>query len=276
MFTLQLSNDTLPGMVEIPNLRTLVWAISTLLELVLMCYLLRKKLYRSHPVFLIYVLTTILQSAVVASSYKYFGPRSVTSFEIAWGSQAVGISARWFAVAEIARRALAGYAGIWGMTNRILFVLGAGVLFYSIAASGSLWTLVVLNADRAVELCIAAFIVGMLFFVRYYRLPMSSVERLLAIGFCLYSCFCVMNDSIYENWRQPIAALWNYLDILTFLATLILWSSAVRKYEEAPGASAHLAVSPEMYGKFSQKLNSRLQLLNNRLNHLLRSEDPRS
>jgi hypothetical protein len=263
-------------MVQFLNVRDLAWTLTTLLEMVLLVYLLRRRLYASHPAFFIYVLATILQSIAVALLYRYLGSQSLTSWNIAWAGQAVVICARWFAVTEIARKALAEYTGIWGMASRMLFLLGFGVLVYSVASSDKRWTLAVLNADRSVELCIASFIVCMFLFVRYYRLPMSNLERLLAIGFCLYSCSYVINDSIYERWRSSLGGLWNYLDSLTFLASLLLWIGATRGAAEAQTSTVQASLSPEQYGELSRRLNSRLHLLNSRLNHLLRYEDPRS
>lgn len=252
-------------------LQNVFWALTTLLEVILLSVLLRKGLPRVYPAFFIYVLSAILQSAIVAASYHYFGSRSAVSFNIAWGSQGAVVVARWFAVIEIARKTLTTFPGIWKMASRILFVLSMGVLFYSIASSRSRWTLIVLNADRAAELCIAAFIVGLFFFVRYYRVPMPHLARMLAIGFCLYSCFGVINDSIYESWRLSFAAMWNYLDMLTFLASLFLWIGAARKYSAVMIPAAEPVLTPERYGELSQKLNSRLHLLNDRLDHLSRS-----
>ena len=91
-------------MFEPLNLRNLAWAITVLLEVVLFFYLLRKRLYRSHPAFFVYVLSTILQNACVMFAHRHWGSQSIQSWNIGWGSQAVVLCARWFAVAEIARK----------------------------------------------------------------------------------------------------------------------------------------------------------------------------
>lgn len=256
-------------------LRDGFWALSTLLEIVLATIIIRRRLYRSHPFFFAYILTAIVQSALLAGAYIYFGQRASVSFYVGWGTQAVVICARWFAVMEIAKRVLGQYLGIWALMARILVFLGFSVLAYSIFSSGSRWKLIVLNADRAVELCIASLIVAILLFVRYYRVPMGNLERMLAIGFCLYSCFVVINDSIYESWRTAFADLWNYLDMLTFTASLLLWIAAVRTADVSLASASPVALAPELYAELSRKLNSRLLLLNNRLNHFFRSEDSR-
>ena len=158
----------------------------------------------------------------------------------------------------------------------ILFAVGVCVLAYSVAWHRTRWRGMVLSADRAVEFSIACFIFCMFLFARYYRLSISGVERRLAIGFCLYSTFFVINDSIYESWRSSFGGLWNFLGILTFLASLLVWIAAVHTPIESREAEAPLAVSPEVYQQLSQELNSRLRLLDNRLNNLLRSGHSRS
>jgi hypothetical protein len=257
-------------------LRNLSWALSTLLELVLLYFLLRQKVHRSHPAFFSYILIALLQSAVVATAYRVFGPAGAASYNIGWGSQVVVICARWLAITEIAKKALGEFSGIWAMVSRVLFVLGMGVLVYAIVGSRDKWTLAVLTADRAVEMCIASFIVAMFVFVKYYRVQMSQMDRMLAIGFCLYSCFFVINDSIYQAWIRTAGPLWNYLETVTYLATLLLWIGAVMQHSESPIAANASALTPEDYLELSGKLNSRLHVLNNRLDKLFHSGDSRS
>jgi len=254
-------------------LRNLSWALTTLLEIILLWYLVRKKLHRTHPAFFLYVLMAVAQSAIVALTYRLLEPRSPTAFGVAWATQAVVVFVRWLAVMEIAKKALAAYTGIWAMASRILIGIGVCALVYAVAAARLHWYLAVLNADRAVELCTAGFIVGMFLFVRYYGITMPPFDRMLAIGFCLYSRFEVINDSLYENWVYAAGALWSYLDLITYMASLILWIMAARNYSEATNTMTQPELLPEHYAELSQKLNSRLLVLNHRLDHLFRSED---
>ncbi len=257
-------------------LRNLSWALSTLLELVLLYFLVRRKVYRSHPAFFSYILTALLQSAVLATAYRVFGPASAASYNIGWGSQVVVICARWLAITEIAKKALRRFSGIWGMVSRILFVLGVSVLVYAITGSRDQWTLAVLTVDRAVEMCIASFIVAMFVFVKYYRVQMSQMDRMLAIGFGLYSCFFVINDSIYQAWIRTAGPLWNYLETVTYLATLLLWIGAVLRHSESRIAASAPPLTPADYLELSGKLNTRLHVLNNRLDKLFHSRDSHS
>jgi len=257
-------------------LRNLTWAITTLFEIILFSCILRRRVYRSHPVFALYGLVVILQEASAAFAVRYFNPHSIEYFNFAWSVQAVVVCIRWLAVTEIARRVLAGYSGIWKMASHILVLASAIILAYSIAVSGARWDRLITSADRAVELCIGAFIVGMLLFARYYRLAIANLERQLATGFCLFSCFWVINNSIYQHWGSSAATLWEVLSIFSFFATLLIWISAIRNATAPQQVSYPVPISVQMYGELSKELDSRLQVLNRRLSHLLHSQDSRS
>jgi hypothetical protein len=265
-------------MIEPENLLNLAWALTTLLEGILLVLVVRRRVSYSHPAFSFYIVAVILQSGAVAGSSWYWGLRSIQNFNVVWGSQALVVCARWLAVTEITRKILAGYSGIWRMASRILFFLGVAILVYSVAASTNRWDLMVLNADRAVELCIAAFVVGMLLFARYYRLEMGNLERHLAIGFCLYSCSRVINVSIFQSWRDSMVQWWNFFGVLSYFATLAIWIDGVRKTVAIRAPEMPSVLSLETYRNLARQLDTRLDALNRRLNQLFRSrfEDPRS
>jgi hypothetical protein len=252
------------------------WALSTALELWLLVLLFQRKLYRSHPTFTVYVAIIILQSPVTLLLYLQLGALSRPAYFLAWGLQTLVVCTRWLAVVEIARNAMIDYRGIWTLVKRILLTVSVIVLLYSILASRTKGLLIILTADRAIELCIATFVVGMFFFVRYYRLPISPLGRTLAIGFCLYSCVKVINDTMFEHWRRSIGSFYHYLELLAFSATLLLWIGAAWMYSEAREKNLEPArLTPEKYDSLSQEINSRLHGLNSRLDQFFRSKDLR-
>ena len=85
LFTCSLSNATLLRMVEPLHLNDFTWALTTLLELILLVYLFRRQLYRSHPLFSAYLLATVLESGAVALSYRYWGAQSIEYLDVASG-----------------------------------------------------------------------------------------------------------------------------------------------------------------------------------------------
>ncbi len=257
------------------TLRNLFWATTTLAEIVLVCYLVRRKLADTHLWLLLYIVCTILQSIlclIVYSTLDFYSPVTRT---IIWGSQAIVITMRFSALCEMARTILARYVGIWAFAQRALLIVAAGVLVYSAIFSEKRLSMMILTVDRGVELAIASFIVALLLFARYYMLEISPLDRALSIGFCLYSCFYAINDSLLEKWMEPYVGFWGFMDIITFLASLLIWIQAVRVYAPALEAVAPRHVAPDLYGTLSPEVNIRLRLLNDQLAQLLRSESPR-
>jgi len=253
------------------NTLYLEWALTTITELVLLVYLLRRKLFRSHPVFFAYILGDILRSVLMAGIYSLSGMKSFRVWLIYWLSQIVMVTARFAAVVEVARRVLSPFSGIWALGRRVLLLAAGAVLVYSALLSKDYWYSLPLNVERGAGLAVAAVIVTLLLFARYYGLPMDHLERSLCIGFCLYSSFSVINDSLIEKWVNSYFELWNFLGVLTFLASLLIWTGAARAYSETAPARVPVVVPKELYGKFSSELNIRLRLLNEHLNQLLHS-----
>lgn len=187
-------------------------------------------------------------------TYSLFDFKSSATRNIIWGSQAVVITMRFLAVCEMAHRILARYAGIWAFAQRVLLIVAAGVLLYTAVFSDKHLSMMILTVNRGAELAIASFIVGLLLFARYYRLEISPLDRALSIGFPLYSCFYVINDSRLEKWMQPYIGFCGFMDVITFLACLFIWIHAVRVYAPAPGnSSTPRACHPTFTGHYPLK-----------------------
>jgi len=263
-------------MTALLTLRNLFWAATTLSEVALLFFLVRRKLLDSHPVLFLYICATVLQSALAVVAYSFLDFRSQETRVIIWGSQAVVITMRSAALYEMARRILAAYTGIWAFAWRILLIVAAGVVLYTVIFSEKLLAMMILTVDRGAELAIASFIVALLLFARYYLLPIGPLDRALAIGFCLYSCFYVINDSLLEKWMETYTGFWGFMDVITFLASLLIWIHAVLRYAPAREAMAPKRVTAAFYEALSPEVNLRLSLINNQLSDLLHAGNQRS
>jgi hypothetical protein len=258
------------------TLRNVFWAATTLGELVLIIYLIRGKLVHSHFWLLLYLCCTVLQSILGVVTYSLLDDfRGATTRTIIWSSQAVVITMRFSAVCEMARRILARYSGIWALAQRVMLIVAVVVLAYTAIFSDKRFSMMILTVDRGAELAIASFIVGLLLFARYYLLEINPLDRALSIGFCLYSCFYVINDSLLEKWMEPYVGFWGFMDIITFMACLLIWIQGVRVYAPARVSVTPKPVPSDLYGTLSPEVNTRLRLLNDQLAQLLRSESPR-
>ncbi len=254
--------------------RVLLW-LTILLNGGLLVSLLYRKNHRVFPFFFFYVFFNFLQGFVLFGSYRIWGFNSPLSNRIAWGTQGLVIISRALAVAEMCRRVLGKYRGIWALVWRMLVATAAVVLLYSWAVAKGSWQFAVLNSDRGMELAIASVIVIFFLFTYHYGVTMETAVRTLTIGFFLYSCFFVLNDTVLEGWMYKYSLLWNLLGALAFVASLVLWNWALwRRLPETTFEPEML--SDAIYRTLAPEINNRLKALNEQLEHFCRVERNRS
>ena len=251
----------------------LEWGLTTTAELILLVYLVWRKHFRSHPVFSTYILAAILQSALMAVTYSLWGFQSRRAWFVYWISEIVVTLVRFAAVMELTRHILFPFSGIWALGRRVLLAIVAAVVIYTAVLTLESWYKLPLILDRGAGLAVAMVIVTLLLMARYYGLPIKNLDRSLCIGFCLYSCFSVINDSIIDKYLLSYANFWSFLGVLTFLASLVIWIGAARAYPVTVASRELAVVSKEEYAILSSELNVRLRLLNERLDHVPHSED---
>jgi hypothetical protein len=262
-------------MVDLATAQRVCWDLSIVLRALLLCLVLWRRNVRSFPFFSIYLSANLLYALLLYVAYSVWGSLSVVSFWIAWGSQPVISCARALAVAEICRLFLAGYRGIWSLAWRLLVSCATFVLLYSFLASKHQWDFAILGANRALELAIAAVIVVLLVFLRYYQVVAEPTLRTLAIGFCLFSCFAVLNYTILEHWLKKYAGIWNFVEVISYLFCVLAWTWALRKPFPRPAVDPAL-LPGSVYRQLSPEINLRLRLLDERLSDFWRAEAPRS
>lgn len=252
-----------------------LWAATAIVQILLLCLLIVRRNVSSYPAFSAYIFMTLAQSALLFVSIRGWGFSSSVSWQIGWATQCLVLGARAFAVAELCRHVLGRFLGVWILARWILLTCGAVVLLYALVAANHQWWLALNTTELGLELAIAAVIVMLLLFARYYDVIVAPPLRWLAIGLCVYSCISVVNDTILERWLSRYVSLWNVVGMLAFFACLILWSWAFRK--AAPQAAADpLLLDRSVYLKLIPEVNWRLRALNEQLIRFWHLEAPRT
>jgi len=262
-------------MIDSLSLLDITWWVTAAVECVLLASLIWRRAFRSYPLFTAYVASILVQSVGMFFLYRQTNLNSTTVWNIAWGTQVAITVMRSLALVELTRKILARYKGIWAVARGLIICVGLCVIAYALAFSRGHSQWVILNMVRGLELAIAAVIVTTLLFARYYRLPIGSVSRALAVGLCLYSVFYVIDYSLLEKGFKRHVELWNFLGLLTFLASLLLWTAALHLYPAQEEETRPASIAPEVYGKLSSEVNLRLHLLNRQLSQILNSEERR-
>lgn len=259
-------------MSEIVNFERLLWGISFFLNVALVFLVLYRRNQRVYPFFCIYAISAVFQNILLYESYRIWGFYSQASVRVAWSTQALVTMARGLAVTEVCYRVLACYRGIWQLALRLLLAAAALVSLYSWAASRGSWQFAILSLDRALELLMASVIALLFVFVRSYEVPMEPTARELGIGLFLYSSFRVLNDTMWGRWLDHYTVFWGLLGTLTFLASLLLWTWALRLSLHRTTAAPELL--PESYYRsLSPVINARLKALEEQLDHFWQAEE---
>lgn len=256
------------------QLLQVLWGANTLAAITLVVLLAVRRNFRAYPIFTFYVVVNLMAGGIAYLLYRRAGLYSSTLWRFGWVMQGSVICARALAVAELCKRILARYVGIWAVAWRVLAGSAAAVVLYSSFAEKYRWDLLFTRADRSLELAIAVVIVGVLVFARVYDVQTDAADRLLAVGFCIYSCFSILNNTILGSYLGDYAMLWNILGMAAYLVSMLLWTWALRKTQ--PDRQREQRFLPAgVYQVVMPEVNVRLRLLNERLSQFWKSEATR-
>jgi hypothetical protein len=259
---------------EIGTLETVAWGLCFTLQIALLCLIFIRRHYRHFPAFTVYLVGTIAQGVTQFELYRHFGYLSEISRIGTWTVQAVVTLLRCVAVLEVCRHVFAGYRGIWALICRVLlFSVPLGAVLTMVSSTSRLDTRI-FYADRAASLATSMVIVVVVLFARFYQVDALEPTRSIAIGFFLYSCFTLINNTVLETWWSAYGPMWTFLETCAFIACLLVWGWALR--------NAPVIVEPpqpipaDVYQDLSLEVNRRLSALNDRLRRIDRPKEPRS
>ena len=252
-----------------------LWVATAVAEILLLCLLIARKSVSSYPAFSAYIFMTLAQSALLFVAIKGWGFSSHVAWSVGWATQSLVLGARAFTVAELCKHILGRFRGVWVLARWILLTCAMLVLLYALLAAKHQWRLVLNTTELGLELAVAAVIVMLLLFARYYEVTVAPPLRWLATGLCVYSCISVMNDTLLERWLSRYVSLWNVFGMGAFLACLLLWTWAFHK--ALPQAAADpVLLDRSVYLKIVPEVNWRLRALNEQLIRFWDLEAPRT
>jgi hypothetical protein len=260
---------------EIGTLETAAWGLCFTLQVALLCLILARRHYLQFPAFTVYLAGSIAQGVIQFELYRLFGYLSESSRIAAWSVQAVVTLLRCVAVLEVCRHVFASYRGIWALIWRVLLFSVPLVVVLTVMSSTSRLDTRIYYADRAASLAISMVIVAVVLFARFYRVQALEPTRSIAIGFFLFSCFTLINDTVLETLWSAYGPMWAFLGTCAFIACLLVWGWALRN---APVVVLTPQLIPAgVYKDLSPEVNRRLSTLNDRLRRIDRpKEQPRS
>ncbi len=245
----------------------LLWSTTTLLAVVVCAFAFYRRLFAWLPFFTSYLGLLLVRDLVLWSVYLGFGYSSAYAFYYFWLSQALLLSARGAAVAELAWRALREYRGIWGFGWRLLSLLALVLLVIAAWDAGGNVHWVpsfILALERGLEFVVAGVLLALLLLGGYYGMPLEPVQRSVALGLCFYSTFQVLNNTLLRQWLRQYFELGNDLRVASTGVALVIWLVALLKPLTA-ARPAPVLLSQQVYDQVSPRVNYRLRALNQKL-----------
>jgi hypothetical protein len=258
-----------------------LWAFSIIAQLVVCALLLGKGHFRKLPIVTTYVSLNLFQAIFLFTIYLHlgFGAASVPVFF--WSSQVITLAAQALATVELLHKVLNPYPGIWGLAWRLLALAFSAVICYSVIESGRNLSWLILVADRGFHFAFAVALVACLLLVRYYSIVVPSIYKVFLSGFCFYSCWVVLKNTVFQALFMHLShlsyyqQLWDAATLLPFIILQLSWAVALRNFlPVSAGQTALLPIS--VYQQISPAINFRLRLLNEQLSQLWKMETPRS
>jgi hypothetical protein len=249
-----------------------IWAAGTLALAVCLVLLFRHRRHRRLPAFTVYIAAVFLADLLAWWVYHRLPRGSVEAYYTHWAVEAVLLVLRGLVIAEICRRVLEPYRGVWGVARLVLAgVAGVLVLVAALVAWGQSPVLVplVLTARRGLELAAVSVLTALALLCRVYDVPIRRVEGMIALGLGTYSAIEVVNSTLAREWILGFFPAWSVISTGSFLLALGIWLVALlRPAEAAEPVPARLPV--ETYAELSPVVNRRLRELNTRLEEMLR------
>jgi hypothetical protein len=255
----------------LPHLDLLLWAVSVLLTLILLVFILFRRLYRSFPFFTVYLVANLGQTCLQIAIYQTFGIESRIAYESVWLSQAIVVSARALAATEFCHLALGKYLGVWKMASRLFLVSGSLVLALALYFGKDGFRYGVMTLEIGLESFIATIVVGTFLFARYYQVPLDYSARMLGIGLGCYSCLKISNDLVLTKFFAKYDGVWNEAAMIAYVVVLGLWVLAAKAASIAAGPAPAMQTA-ELYQEVMPEINQGLRELND---HLLTLWKPR-
>ena len=253
------------------GLSNTIWGITVAAECLLIGILILRGSFREYPMFLSYISVSLLQSLLLFLTYKVWGYSTYPAWASAWGSQIIVLTFRALAVGEICYRLFQSYRGIWELIRRVLLVSAAIVLLYAAIVARHNWFAIMPNLQRSLDLAMATGLVGLFLFARYYQVQPTPALGALALGFLLFSSFGVLNATVLEGSRLSYGALWTLLQMVAFLASVLIWSRALWQ-PSVVAKGIPMLPSSDLYQVLAPEVNLKLRHLNGQLSRFWKVE----
>jgi hypothetical protein len=247
------------------------WVMSVISFIVfptMLYFVFRRKLYRQLKFFTIYLILLLIWNIVlsIVSPTPYFFTHAW--FVIYFATEFALSCLRLCIIAEISKRALAGYPAVWTLAARLL--AGVTVIFLAWTTQSAIMNQhhvrrFVFVGYQRFEFLQAVLLLLILFIGVYYRIQIPSLYRLILAGIGFYASLAVLDQQI--GLSEKFVAF-DHIKRTSFAILLFMWTYALWRWSPLPDSKPQL-ISQSTYDEVAPQIHDRLKELNDKLSDLI-------
>ena len=215
-----------------------LWFATILLELLLLGRSLWGAYFTRFPIFYSYISFVFLQSVARFAVY-HLKPDWYGS--VYWFTEFVAIIAGCSVVFEFCRLGLKSYPGVAKMARAGLiaaFLFTFSKVFFTAAQGADGWTpALTFLLERDIRFVQIVATVMLTATVLIYRIPLSRNLKGIILGYGFYLGTVVTNLTFLGLFGERIQSTASQVQAASYLATLLIWTVALRSYELATNAA---------------------------------------
>jgi hypothetical protein len=155
-----------------------------------------------------------------------------------WYTQFLLVAGGYAVVWQIYAHTLKDYAGTARMARHLVSLIYATILFEFIGKlfSGQADELIssVIRLERNLQSVQAVLLILFVMLVGYYGIPLGRNVQGLVVGYGLFVGTRLITLTLREVLGTPFYSWWYYSEPICVLATLLVWSLALRSYQPNP------------------------------------------
>jgi hypothetical protein len=212
-----------------------IWWSGIILETLVLFRGMRTRLISRFPLFYLY-LTFVLFDELF--SFLVYRTSSAIYAHIYWPTQFLGLLIGCGIIFEVYRVGLRPFPGTARMARNLLFFVFAMVFAKAVAnvlQGTSLWSAATnLELERNLRIVQSCALLALLAAFLIYAIPVSRNLKGILFGYGIFLGVSVVQLTFMDLLGVRIEAIWPYLQPISYLLVLLVWTAALWSYSEEP------------------------------------------
>jgi hypothetical protein len=214
------------------------WILGPVLQIVLLAFMIRRKLRLTFPLFFSYILFQLIKSGCLWLVYRYL---PADYFDAYWTGNAVSVFLALLVMDEIWRQLFGSYQGFQKLGTLLfrwacvlLFLIAVLVATFTEHTNADRVLKAVLTFDGAMRLMQCGLVFLLVALSRYLRSIWRAQVFGIALGFGIFASIELILVSILSRFGASHIATISLIKSLSYNSILLLWIGYVRLAVPAP------------------------------------------